>query len=155
MENQLLKDIVNTSIKDLVELRLKIVRYLTLFEFLPLIISIILSTFLDNRIMISIFFVFSILFILISDYLLFKIFHKSKISKLFLDKKELFLIEIIGFNYPDINTTQIQELIVKYIIKNTNDILFNDLKNDLIKMVDNHMDKNKLINLINYRDKRL
>ncbi len=155
MENQLLKEIVNTSIKDLVELRLKIVRYLTLFEFLPLIISIILSTFLDNRIMLSILFVFSIFFIFISDYLLFKIFHKSKISKVFLDKKELFLIKIIGFNYPDIHTTQIQELIVKYIVKNTNDILFSDLKNDLIKMVDNHIDKNKLINLINYRDKRL
>lgn len=155
MENQLLKEIVNISIKDLVELRLKLVRYLTLFEFTPLIISIILSSFLDNRIILSILFVFSILFIFISDYLLFKIFHKSKISKIFLDKKELFLIEIIGFNYPDINTTQIQELIVKYIVKNTNDKLFNDLKNDLIKMIENHIDKNKLINLINYRDKRL
>lgn len=153
METQLLKEVINTEIKDLINLKMKIVRYLTLFEFLPLILSILMSFLIDNRIFISIMFFISVFFILTSDYLLFKIFHKLKLSKKILNNKELKIIEIVGFDYTDKSIFDIREIITKYIIKNTTDKNFEQLLPDLFKMISDHNDKDKLENLINYRKK--
>ncbi len=153
METQLLKEVINTEIKDLINLKMKIVRYLTLFEFFPLVLSILISFLIDNRIFISIMFFIAIFFILTSDYLLFKIFHKLKLSKKILNNKELKIIEMVGFDYTDKNIYDIREIITKYIIKNTTDKNFEELLPDLLNMIKDHNDKDKLENLINYRKK--
>lgn len=155
METQLLKDVINTEVKDLIELRLKIVRYLTIFEFFPLLLGIMLCIFINNRIIISIIFVIAIFFILVSDYFLFKIFHSLKLSKKLLTQKELKIIEIVGFNYEEKNVHDIREIITKYVIKNTSDKSFEELMPDLLNMVKEHKDKVKLESLIEYRKKMI
>lgn len=155
MENQLIKEIINTEIDELVKIRLKMIRYLTLFEFLPLIISLVVSLLINNNIVTTILFLISLFFILISDYFLFKLFHISKISKLCLNRKELLLIDITDLRYIDNNIQDSKEKIVKYIIKNSSDSFLKEIESDLFLFISHCHNKEKLINLINYRNKRM